>query len=368
MFGNIVTMELAHTPIWRWLLFFVCVLSSLVVGRLARFLMLRAANRMDGGEKEWLSIALKSLSRPVIFVCFSTMLAVIMPLGILTIPPIAAGMTGITVRVLLAASVGWLVYSLVDVVDHFLAGIASRTQSKVDDMLVPLVGKSIRVTVLVVVILLVVDQVSQEDITSILAGLGIGGIALALAAQDTLKNFFGSLVIIGDKPFEIGDRVIMDGHDGPVESVGFRSTKIRTLAGHLVTVPNSEVATRTIQNIGKRPFIKRMANITITYDTPPAKVERALDIIKDILKDHEGMDPEFPPRVYFNEFNDWSLNILVIYWYSPPDYWEYMAFSEHVNQQILERFNSEGIEFAFPTQTLYHANCTPPGETSSDSS
>jgi len=362
MFDKLISADLAGTPIWRWLIFCIAILVSLILGRLAKYFLLRASKRMMSRKKEWTGLILKSFSRPIIFVCFSVLLSIIVPAGILNIPEIADGFLRVTIRVLLSAGIGWLIYSMVDILDHALQKAAAKTVSKVDDMLVPLIGKTIRITVLVVIILLVVEQISQEDIKSILAGLGIGGIALALAAQDTLKNFFGSLVIIADKPFEIGDRIIIDGHDGPVEAVGFRSTKIRTLNGHLITVPNAEIASKTIQNIGQRPYIKRVTNITITYDTPPAKVDRAIEIIKHILDNHEGMIPEFPPRVYFSDFNDWSLNIMMIYWYTPPNYWDYMVFSEKVNRQILEQFNNEGIEFAFPTQTLYHANCAPSGK------
>ncbi len=105
--------------------------------------------------------------------------------------------------------------------------------------------------------------------------LGIGSLAIALAAQDTLKHFIGSFVIAGDKPFEIGDRVVVDGHDGPVESIGLRSTCIRTLEGHLVTIPNGELANRTIQNIGKRPYIRRLANVTVPTTQPPKKSRKA---------------------------------------------------------------------------------------------
>ena len=115
------------------------------------------------------------------------------------------------------------------------------------------------------------------------------------------------------------------------------------------------MASASIENIGRRPSIRRLANITITYDTPPEKVERAGEIIKEILDNHEGMHSDFPPRVYFSEFNADSLNILVIYWYHPPDYWAYMSFSERFNKEVFRRFNEEGIEFAFPTQTVYLA-------------
>ena len=230
-----------------------------------------------------------------------------------------------------------------------------KTESKLDDMMAPLVKKSLRITVVILVLVQIAQILSDKPITSIIAGLGIGGLAIALAAQDSIKNFFGSIVLFADKPFEIGDRVIIDGHDGPVEEVGLRSTKIRTLDGHLVTIPNGELANKSIHNIGKRPYIRQVTNITITYDTPPDKIDRALEILKELLDNHEGMSEEFPPRVFFNAFNADSLNIIVYYWYHPPNYWDYAAFNEKFNKEIFTRFNEEGIDFAFPTQTIYLA-------------
>jgi len=201
----------------------------------------------------------------------------------------------------------------------------------------------------------VAQVVSDKPVSSILAGLGIGGLAFALAAQDSLKHLFGSVVIFADRPFEVGDRLVVDGHDGPVEEVGFRSTRLRTLDGHLVTIPNGELVNKSIKNISKRPYIRRLCNFTITYDTPPDKVERAVAIIKELLDNHEGMHPDFPPRVYFNDFNSASLNLFVIYWYHPPAYWDFLAFGERFNLAVFRRFGEEGIDFAFPTQTLYLA-------------
>jgi len=212
------------------------------------------------------------------------------------------------------------------------------------------------VVVIVIGAIYLLRAFSGKPLSALLAGLGIGGLAVALAAQDTLKNFFGSIMIMLDKPFNVGQRVLVEGIDGVVENIGFRSTRVRTPTGHLVTVPNEKMATNSVENIGRRPSIRRLTNITITYDTPPAKVERALEIIREILDNHEGMNPDFPPRVYFNEFNDTSLNIIMIYWFFPADYWVYMAFTEKVNLKIMRAFEKEGIEFAFPTSTTYLAH------------
>jgi MscS family membrane protein len=145
----------------------------------------------------------------------------------------------------------------------------------------------------------------------------------------------------------------VEGYDGTIEAIGFRSSRIRTLTGHQVVIPNDKMAAASIENVGRRPHIRRLTNITVTYSTSPEKMERALEIIRGILENHEGMPEDLPPRVHFSEFNPDSLNILVLYWYAPPDYWKFMEFSERVNLSIMKEFNSEGIEFAFPTTTTY---------------
>jgi len=240
----------------------------------------------------------------------------------------------------------------------------------------------------------------------LLTGVGIGGLAIALAARPTIENIIGSFMIFLDKPYQVGQRVNVLGQDGTVESIGLRSTKIRLLTGHLTSIPNEKMATVEVENIGRRPHIRRLFNITVTYDTPPDKINRAIEILREILAvpemqyekpshatagpvdetgtekkpettantqalpslaaDGEGIEKynhpnmainqaDFPPRVSFNEFNADSLNILVIYWYHPPVYWDYLDHATWINLQIKERFNAEGIDFAFPTQTLHLA-------------
>jgi MscS family membrane protein len=211
---------------------------------------------------------------------------------------------------------------------------------------------AIKIAIVLFAALMWLDNIGFR-VSTLLAGLGVGGIAIALAAQDTIKNFIGSIMILLDKPYNVGQRIVVKGHDGVVEEIGLRSTKMRLLTGHQTTIPNEEMARVDIENIGRRPHIRRLTNITIPYDTPLAKVEKAVKIIEDTLENHEGMDPEFPPRVYFNEFNPDSLNIIMLYWYHPPDYWAFLAFNQRVNTQIMQEFEKEGINFAFPTTRTY---------------
>lgn len=250
----------------------------------------------------------------------------------------------------------WFVFRLVQIVDVKLKEWTSTTESTIDDMFVPLIGKTLRIFIIIIGGMIIIQNLTGLQLGPLIASLGIGGLAVALAAKESIANFFGTLTILFDKPFQVGERIVIDNRDGVVESVGFRSTCIRTLTGHLVTIPNEKVVNSTLENIGRRPHIRWLTNITITYDTPPDKVEKAVKIIEDILENHEGMNKDFPPRVFFNNFDDCSLNIMVIAWYHPPNYWDFQTWLQKTCLGIMRRFEAEEIEFAFPTQTVYLAN------------
>lgn len=255
-------------------------------------------------------------------------------------------------KVLFTLAIGIWIYYLVEVPSAWIKSMSDKNDNSTGEMLIPLVKNILRVLIIALVFASLYQTISQKSITPFLASLGILGAAVALAAQDTFKNFFGSFVVISDRPFEVGERIVVNGFDGVVKSTGVRSTRLKTLDDHLVTIPNGVLANATIQNISKRASIKRSFTISITYDTKPEKIEEAIEIVKNILNDHEGMNPEFSPRVYFNNFGTSSLDIMVLYWYFPADYWAYMDFSEKVNFEILKQFNAAEIEFAFPTQNV----------------
>jgi len=346
--------NILNNEAWRFGGLFIVVLASMAVGRLLRYFLEKYGKQYEEKEKrELLGVTLSCLAKPMALLIFAY--GFWASIYFLKMSPKVADVAFNIAFVL--RSLGWafLVFKLVDIPDHLLQSFAERTESKIDDMLVPLVRKTLRVLIVIIVGLYLGEKVLGTKPTTLLASLGVGGLAVALAARDSIANFFGSLMILLDKPFQVGDRVDIAGKVGNVEEVGFRSTKIRTLAGHLVTIPNSTVAAASVENIGVRPYIKRTLNVTVTYDTPADKLERGVEIIKEILLDHEGMDPELPARVFFNDFNDMSLNIMVIYWYHPGDYFLSMEFTEKFNFELLRRFNAEGIEFAFPTQTMYLA-------------
>ncbi|HET6428308.1 MAG TPA: mechanosensitive ion channel family protein [Phycisphaerae bacterium] len=341
----------------QWGILLAILIATLAVGKIVSYLLSRQGKAMmDRRRMVALGMILRSLARPAALLIFGLGLQLA---G--TFMTLGDGLPGtplwVWLRVcqaIIAIAAGWAIYGLVDVIEMFLTRLTSRTGTQLDDQLVPILRKALRIFVVIVVLLFIAQNIFKWNVGAMLAGLGIGGLAFALAAQDMLKNLFGSVTIFADRPFQMGDRVKIGDHDGVVEVVGLRSTRIRLLSGHLVTVPNARVADSAVENITARPYIKRVMDVTVTYDTPPQKMARAVEIIRQMLDaraDH--FPPDNPGRVYFHEFESFSLNIVVYYWFTPPDWWEYLQFTHEFNMELLRRFNEEGIQFAFPTRTLY---------------
>lgn len=246
-----------------------------------------------------------------------------------------------------------LVFSVVNCITALILSSPKINPQGLDAQFIRIVSKIVALS-LSVLVFLEVGQHLGIPVTTLLASAGVGGLAVALAAQDTVKNLFGTIMLMADKPFHVGERIQVDTYDGVVEDIGLRSTRIRLLTGHQVTIPNDTLTRGDIENIGRRPYIRRSSSIRFPLHTPQAKIETALEIVLEALNDHEGMREQYPPRVYFDEFNDDSFNLKIIYWYHPANYWDFLAFSERLNLQIMRRFEEEGIEFSLPmriTQT-----------------
>ena len=362
--GGWVNIKVVAGITWIKLLF--CLLLVFVVVILERMVTWFIQKKMEStpvveGAIPWRHITYKAIVKPLrLFIWVYGIYAAIAPLyghfqtpeGTNVVHAVAktvSNLGGI-------AAIFWFLYGLVAILDARLLRWAAATESTIDDIFAPLVGKTLRIFIIVIAGVILIQNITGLKIGPLVASLGIGGLAVALAAKESIANFFGTLTILFDKPFQVGDRVILDKYDGNVENVGFRSTRIRLLSGHLVSIPNEKVVNSGVENIAKRPFIKWMSSIGITYDTPPEKVEKAVHIIREIVENHEGMKEDFPPRVFFNGFNESSLNIQIIIWYHPPNYWDLQAWVQNAFLEIMRRFEAENIEFAFPTRTLYMAS------------
>jgi MscS family membrane protein len=336
-------------PLWKYLASLIYILLAFLVAKfLDLFVGVWLKHWAKKTETKFDDLILKLLRGPVKVVAFVIFLHI--GLNLFQWPPKAQMFLSKTLIVVVALSITYVLLKVTDV----LLGMWRDRQSGANDKLFaehlfPVIRKVVKVLVVAIAVLLTADNLGIK-ITSVLAGLSVGGLAVGLAAQDTLANLFGAVAIFLDKPFQIGDRIQLEGVDGMVEGIGLRSTRVRNMDGHHVTVPNKTMGNAIITNITRRPNIKTEMNIGITCDTPVEKLKRALAILEEIYRAH----PQTADLIVsFNKFADSSLNLYVIHWWNGADLKVYWAGMQELNLKIKERFDAEAIGFAFPTQTVY---------------
>ncbi|HQH99801.1 MAG TPA: mechanosensitive ion channel family protein [Deltaproteobacteria bacterium] len=354
LFGDWVrTNTILSVTYLRLITCFVLLIVVLVVNRIIRYFIDQKIRSLLAGRQRFTEIVTfwDALSTPLslfilvygTFLAFTPVLMELKDVKGLSLAYVVAGKAADFAGYI---SIIWFVYRLVNVMEASLRRKITKTQSHLDDTIVPLLGRTVRVFVIIIGTAIIVKNITGLDFGPLLASLGIGGIAVAFAAKDSIGNFLGSLTILFDRPFTVGDRIVIDGNDGTVEEVGFRSTRIRTLTGSQVTIPNEKVINTMVENIGRRPYTRWLTNLAIPAGTPPDKAERAVNIIRDILQDHEGMNPDCPPRVYISGFNEKNINITIIAWYHSSNAWDYEEWVQRICLDILRSLEREGIVLA----------------------
>jgi MscS family membrane protein len=253
---------------------------------------------------------------------------------------------------ILSLSIGaWFLWRLIDGLSAYFSARAAQTESALDDQLVPFISKTLKIFTVITAVLVIAQNMGYS-ISGLIASLGIGGIAVAMAARDTIANVFGSIMILVDRPFTVGDWIRAADFEGVVEEIGFRSTRIRTFEQTLVNVPNSLLANMVIDNIDARSKRRVKMRIGLTYSTSPEKMKQAIEGIEAILQGHPGVDQHFK-LVKFDEFEDSSLSIFLYYFSASKDWAQYLQVRQEVNLQIMQLLESLGLEFAFPTRSIY---------------
>lgn len=254
-----------------------------------------------------------------------------------------------------------LFYYAVDAGGSVLQKMAEKTASTYDDQLVPFATKSAKVFVIVMGVLIALQNFGI-NVMSILAGLGLGGLALALAAQDTAANLFGSITILFDHPFKVGDLIKIKDMEGTVEDIGFRSTRIRTGYNSVISIPNAMMAKETIDNMGIRPFRRTRQILGLAYETPPEKIDLFCDQVRYLVTRHPKVNPE-TVLCRFNNYSASSLDVLMVFHLEVFTAAEEMEHQQGIFLEILKIAADLGVEFAYPTQTIYNKFPTaPPAE------
>jgi MscS family membrane protein len=335
--------------LWKYLFSLIYIFLAFYVSKFLDFLTRVWLKKWaEKTETKFDDLLLELLNGPIKVVAFVIFLRIgldVFDWGGLVEKVLAKGFT-----IIVAVSLTYMVLKFIDLVmSYWRQRVTAQEDQTFNHQLFPIVRKSLKVFIIAVAALVTLDNLGI-NITAAIASLSIGGLAVGLAAQDTLSNLFGAIAIFLDKPFKIGDRIQVDNVDGPVESIGLRSTRVRNLDGHLVTIPNKTMGNATIINIAARPNIKTVMNIGITYDTPVEKIKLALKIIEEVYRGHPMTENLV---MSFNKFESSSLNILVVHWWKDPDFLASLAGLQEMNLSLKERFDNEKINFAFPTQTLY---------------
>lgn len=306
-------------------------------------------------------IYIKPMAAPISFLIILLIISSLFPL--LDFNYDAASVIDIVLRILIPVTITIIAYRLSSLVSDIIEKIALKSKTKVDDNLVPLIRKFIKIVVVALGIIYILENTGVE-ITPLLAGVSIGGLAIALAAQDTIKNFFGSFTIFTDQPFDIGDWIVFDGVEGTVEEVGVRSTRVRTFYDSLVSIPNGKLADMKIDNMGRRSYRRYNTMISITYDTTPDKVEAFVEGLKKIIAIHPAARKDYY-QIHLNTFASSSLDILFYVFFKVPDWTKELQAKHEVILEIIRLANRLGVRFAYPTQTMFvegmpgHESLTP---------
>jgi len=346
-------------PVTRWifsaLILFVAVVAQKIVLKTFHILTQKLADRT---ATELDNLLLAAAEKPASWLIFT--IGIIATVHILN-PPIKifpmlefADQFGRIISILLGI---WFLWRLTDGLAVYFKSRAARTETSLDDQLVPFIGKTLKIFIVITGVLVVAQNLGYS-IAGLIASLGIGGIAIAMAAKDTISNIFGSIMILIDRPFTVGDWIKTSEFEGVVEEVGFRSTRIRTFAKTLVNVPNSALANMVIDNIHAMPKRRVKMRIGITYSTTPALMQAAIKGIEEILCEHSGVDQDFS-LVKFDEFEGSSLSIFLYYFSKSTKWAEYLQVRQEVNLQIMQLLESLDLEFAFPTRTVHLEQNTP---------
>jgi MscS family membrane protein len=350
---------------WHWFAILITIAVGLLVDKvIAIVLRLFVRRWQHKKENSSLSDVSEEILRPLGLMAMAAIWWV--GINMLGLPEQAMLILLVAVKFLAGVSGVWAAYRLVDIVGGYLLKRAHQTETKMDDALVPLIPKTLKIFVTVVGVVFIADNLNI-NVSGLIAGLGLGGLAFALASKDMVQNLFGSVTILLDRTFAVGDWIIVDSKEGSVESIGFRSTRIRTFYNSMLTVPNSTFITASVDNMGERRYRRLSTKLGLAYETPADKIESFCEGVRELVRQHPYMRKDYF-HVYFNGYADSSLEILVYVFWETPEWSTELRERHRFLLDILRLARDLGVEFAYPTQTLYMKSDSEVIETQKESS
>lgn len=341
--------EFYHNTVGDWGLTLLIILGSVILGKIIYWFFGNIVKKLTSKTKTKIDdIIVDMIEEPVVLAL--TILGLWYGLHRLEFSDGWYEWMGKVYHILLTVNVTWLVARMIDaIIEEYIVPLTEKTESDLDDQIIPIVRKGLRSAVWILGIIVALNNAGY-DVGALIAGLGIGGLALAMAAKDSVSNIFGGIMIFTDKPFQVGDRIKVGGFDGTITEVGIRTSRMRTLEGRLVTIPNSQFTGNMVENVTAEPTRKVTLNLGLTYDMTSEKMEEAITVLKEISAANSDIEEKIV--VGFNSFGDFSLGILFIYYIKKEA--DIMDTQTTMNLTILKQFTEHGLDMAFPTQTIYN--------------
>lgn len=256
-----------------------------------------------------------------------------------------------TYLLFLCVVITWILMRMASFIGIILVARAELTESKADDQIIPFMVEMVKIIIVVIAIFAILGTVFKVDIAALIAGLGVGGLALALAAKESLENLLASFMIFFDKPFTVGDLVSINGNVGTVDKIGFRSTRLRTLEKSYLTIPNLLMVNNVLDNLSLRTFRRASFNIGLLYSTTQEQLHAVVNDIQKLVDEHPNTNQD--GEIHFVEFGASSLDIMVLYFVDTMDWSVYLRIKEEINFKIIAIVKNHGTDFAFPTQTIH---------------
>lgn len=350
--------DLFGIEMWQFLALSALLLLGLVVRKIIQFVVKRRVSKLVARlGKQGAANLVDTFASPGATLVMAVLLRVLYPQ--LRLPYGAVMALNVAVRVMVVVSIVWAAYRFVDVIAEAMSEKAARTESKLDDQLVPLVRKALKILTVLAGALSILQNLNV-NVGSLLAGLGIGGVAVALAAKDTVANFFGSVMIFIDKPFQIGDWVVVAGVEGIVEEVGFRSTRVRTFYNSVVTIPNAKFTEAEIDNYGRRRYRRVFATLRLTHDTTPEQMQAFVEGIRAIIRANPYTRKDYY-EVHMSGLGEHSLDVMLYYFFEVSSWSDEVRERHNVYLEIMRLAKSIGVAFALPTRTLHIESAAAPG-------
>lgn len=341
--------KIYHNSIADWLISLAIIAITLLAARLLYILLSRVVKVFTSKTETKLDdLLVIKLETPAIF-C-TVLIGLNIALERLHFTPTSDANIHRAFVFLTAISITWFLVRVVHaLIEEYLRPYSQREDNKLDEQIILLVERGASLLLWTLGVIAGLNN-AGFDVGALIAGLGIGGLALALAAQDTVKNIFGGVMVFLDKPFKLGDRIKIENFDGFVEYIGIRSTRLKTLEGRIVTIPNAQFSDSPIENISIEPARRVVTVLGLVYETPPEKLQEAIRILRNIA-DTSTKLVNADTLVFFENFGAYSLDIKFIYFIRKGE--EIFSVQSEINTEILKRFNEAGLQFAYPTQTLY---------------